>query len=123
MADLILTNKILIIDDDLIFCNAMKYHLLQNEHDVDICISYKEFQEKIDIKKYDLVLLDIRLKDAEGLDILKVISDISPEKKVIIVSSYLDDESVSKAEDLGAYKCVHKNSQLFDALDLIIDEI
>ncbi|MGA1790438.1 MAG: response regulator [bacterium] len=123
MADFRLNNKILIIDDDLIFCNAMKYHLIQNEYDVDICVSYKEFQEKIDVKRYDLILLDMRLKDGEGLDILKDIADISRDKKVIIVSSYLDDEKVSKAEELGAYKCVHKNSQLFDVLDLIIDEI
>lgn len=118
-----MTNKILIIDDDLIFYNALKYHLLQNEYDADICISYKEFQEEIDIRKYDLVLLDMRLKDAEDLDILKNIADISPDKKVIIVSSYLDDDNISKAEEPGSYKCVYKNSQLFDALDLIIDEI
>ena len=116
-------NKILVIDDNTIFCNAVKNHLSQKEYKVKTCLSHSEFEDKIDIEEFDLILLDMKLKDAEGLDILQDILKISPEKKIIIISSYLDDKCILKANELGAYKYIHKSSNLFEELDLIIKEI
>ena len=115
--------KILVIDDNVIFCKAIKYHLSQKAYDVDICISNAEFQDKRNIKKFDLILVDMRLKDGEGIDILKYISELIPGKKVIMISSYLDNENISKAKELGAYKCINKNSNLFHELDNIIKNL
>lgn len=117
-----MNNKILVIDDDIIFCNALKYHLSQKDYEVETCISHAEFQDK-DIKGFDLILLDMKLKDAEGLDIIQYILKTNPDKKVIIISSYLNDRSIIKANELGAYKCIHKSSKLFEELDLVIKEI
>ena len=116
-------NKILVIDDNIIYCNAMKYHLLQNNFDVEICISHIEFQDKIDIEKFDLILLDLKLKDTDGLDLLQDIVKTDPDKKIIIISSYLDDKAISKANELGVYKYINKSSKLFEDLDLIIKEM
>ena len=115
--------KILVIDDNNIFCNAIKNHLSQKKYEVETCISCAEFQNKINIEKFDLVLLDMRLKDGEGLDILKHISEIIPDKRVIMISSYLDHENILKAKELGAYKCINKNSNLFHELDHIIETL
>jgi DNA-binding NtrC family response regulator len=112
----------LVIDDNKIFCNALKYHLSQKEYDVETCISHTEFQDK-DIKEFDLILLDMRLRDAQGFDIVQYILKKYPDKKIIIISSYLDDESILKANELGAYKCIHKSSKLFEELDIVIKEI
>ncbi|MGA1864938.1 MAG: response regulator [bacterium] len=112
--------KILVVDDNNIFCNAVKNHLLQKEYEVEICTSCAEFKNKINIKRFDLILLDLRLKDGQGLDILKDISEITPGKKVVMISSYLDNENISKAKKFGAYKCINKNSNLFYELDHII---
>ncbi|MGA1841019.1 MAG: response regulator [bacterium] len=116
-------NKILVIDDNIIFCNALKYHLSHKEYDVEICISYAEFQDKIDIREFDLVLLDMRLKDSKGLDILQYILKINPNQRIIMVSSYLDNENILKAKEIGAYICINKNSNLFHELDHIIETL
>jgi len=118
-----LIKKILIIDDSIIFCNALKYHLSKKEYDIKICISYSEFQDKINIKEFDLILLDMSLKDGEGIDILQIISEINPKNKVIIVSSFLNNENIIKSKELGAYKCINKNCNLFNELDDIIDNL
>ena len=116
-------SKILVIDDNNIFCNAIKNHLSQKEYDVEICISYSEFQDKIDIREFDLILLDMRLKDAKGLDILQYILKMDPNQRVIMISSYLDYENILKAKELGAYICINKNSNLFHELDHIIETL
>jgi len=118
-----LINKILIIDDNIIFCNALRYHLSKKEYDVKICISYSEFQDKVNIKEFDLILLDMRLKDGEGVDILQIISKKNPKNKVIMISSFLNNENIIKLRELGAYKCINKNSNLFNELDNIMENL
>ena len=118
-----LINKILIIDDEIIICNAIKSHFTQKGYDVEICLSYQEFQEKINLGKYDLMFLDLHLKDIKGLDLLKIARNMEPSLKIIIISSYLDPGNISKAKELGAYECTSKNSQMFQVLDQIIETL
>lgn len=116
-------NKILVVDDEIILCNALKYHLIQKGYEVEISTSDKDFQNKITTGKFDLMLLDLHLNGIDGLDLLRIARDINPDMKVIMVSSYLDQSNVSKARELGAYECVNKNSQMFQVLDQLIANI
>jgi len=101
----------------------MKYHLLQKSYDVAICSSFSEFQKAIDVGEYDLILLDMRLKDSNGIDFLKIITKTYPGKKIIIVSSFLDDDNMAMALELGVFTCLDKNSNLFNEIDRIIEGI
>ena len=115
-------NKILIIDDAIIICNAIKSHYIQKGYYVESS-TYEEFQDNITLEEVDLILLDLNFKDIKGLELLKIIREIHPDIKIIVVSSYLDHNNISKAKELGAYKCISKNSQLFQVLDQIFEAI
>ena len=116
-------NKILIIDDEIIICKAVKSHFTQKGYDVEVCFSYREFQEKINLGEFDLMFLDLHLKDIKGLDLLKIARNMTPSLKIIIISSYLDPSNISKAKELGAYHCTSKNSQMFQVLDQIVENL
>lgn len=116
-----LTNKILIIDDEIIFCNALKNHLMQKGHDVTICNSYREFQKKINLHQFDLILLDLNLQDIHGFDLFKIAMEINPNLDVIMISAFLNDDNLSKAKELGICKYAKKNTQMFQVLDKIIE--
>ena len=116
-------NKILVIDDEIIICNAIKSHFTQKGYTVEICLSYNEFQEKINLEEFDLMFLDLYLKDIKGLDLLKIARKMEPSLKIIIISSYLDPGNISKAKELGAFECTRKNSQMFQTLDQIIESL
>ena len=118
-----LINKILIIDDEIIFCNALRYHLIQKGYAVNVCNSYLEFQEGINLGQFDLILLDLNLGDINGLDLFKIAKEINPTIKVIIISAYLDHSSISKAKELGAYDYICKNTKLFQVLDQLFEGI
>jgi DNA-binding NtrC family response regulator len=116
-------SKILIIDDEIIFCNALRYHLTQKGYAVKVCTSYTEFQNHITLWEFDLVLLDLNLEDIKGIDLLQIAMGMNPDIKIIVVSAYLDDHNIEKAKELGAYECTHKNSQMFKILDRIIESM
>ncbi|MEW5802712.1 MAG: response regulator [bacterium] len=111
------------MDDEIIFCNALRYHLTQRGYRVESCTSFHDFQKNINLWQFDLVLLDLNLKDIKGLDFLQIIIGIRPGLKVIILSAYLDHRNIVKAKELGAYECISKNSQMFQVLDQIIDAL
>ena len=116
-------NKILIIDDEIIFCNALRHHLIQKGYGVEVCTSYQEFQNKIDLGQFEVLLLDLNLKDIKGLDLLQIIIGIKLDLKVIIISAYLDHSNILKAKELGACECIKKSSQMFHVLDRIIETL
>ena len=64
----------LIIDDAIIICNAIKSHYTQKGYYVKSS-SYQEFQDNVTLEKFDLILLDLNLKDIKGLDLLKSARD------------------------------------------------
>jgi two-component system response regulator AtoC len=55
-----------------------------------------------------VVILDIRLPDASGLDILKKIIETNPDAKVIMITAYHDMETTIEAMRNGAYDYIHK---------------
>lgn len=117
-----LIEKILIIDEEIIFCNALRYHLTQKGFNVAICTSYLENKNKIKICEFDLILLDLNHKE-KGFEFLQIAKKTNPDTKIIILSAHLECIDILKAKQLGAYDCAKKNSQLFQALDKIIKKI
>ena len=118
-----LVNKILIIDDETVFCEALKNHFSQKGNDVKIYNSYHEFQSESDVSQYDLILLDLHLKDIKGLELLQMVLESNPNLKVVIISSHLDRMNISQAKKLGAYDCISKSSQMFKILDQLLESI
>ena len=113
-------DKILIVDEEIIYCNALRNHLTHKGYDVELCSSSTEFQNEINLFEFDLILLDLNSKNPKGLEILQIAKGINPKIRVIFVSGYMDHQLISKAKALGANACVCKNVQLFQVLDQIM---
>ena len=76
-------------------------------------------------REYKLVvLLDLKLGNREGTDILRTIREKYPTKPVILVTGYGKEmaDSINKGTEIGAYTCLHKPLEI-DALVKHIGEI
>lgn len=115
--------KILIIDSEIIICKAIKSYYVQKGYEVEGCTSYQELQHKVNPAEFELILLDLNPKDIKGLELLNIMKKRHPDLKIIVISSYLDSDSISQAKKLGVYACITKSSQLFQLLDQIIETL
>jgi DNA-binding response OmpR family regulator len=80
--------KILVVDDDENIRNTMKTILSDKGYIVDLAVNGKEAIRKTDSTAYNVVLLDIRLPDMEGVEILKKMHDTVPKTRKIMLTGF-----------------------------------
>ena len=100
--------KIFIIDDEKNICLTLQSILEDEGYNCGYSLSGKEGLDKIIDIVPDVVLLDVRLDDANGLDILREIKKINETIAVIMISGHSGITEAVKAIKLGAYEFLEK---------------
>ncbi len=100
--------KILITDDDESLCESLKDVLELNGYLTEISHTAEDCIEKIESGFYSIVLLDLKLPDSNGIDVLVRIKDISPDTEVIIFTAFAETDSVIEAIDRKAFSYLPK---------------
>jgi two-component system NarL family response regulator len=103
--------RVLIADDHLIFRTGLK-SLLNNELDIDVAGEATTGVQTIDKFKDlhpDVVLLDLRMPDGGGMLALAGIREERSDAKVLVLSSYANEEEVYQALQAGASGYVLKD--------------
>ncbi len=98
---------ILIVEDDEHLRNALARALSQDGH---CCFTAGSLQESIDeLNKhtYDVILLDLKLPDASGVDTVKIIKEVT-DTKIIVITGYGDIKTAVESMRAGAYDFIQK---------------
>lgn len=96
--------KILIADDQELIRESLKITLsTNNEFEViDTVGSGKEVVESIRRHIPDIILMDVRMPDMDGVQCTKFVKEVYPEIKVIVLTTFDDDEYIFSALKYGA---------------------
>ncbi|MBS7651084.1 response regulator [Candidatus Bathyarchaeota archaeon] len=94
--------RILIVDDDLEILRSLKSILEFKGYIVETAENGREAIEKSKVKFFNLALLDIKLPDMEGTDLLVKMHRTTPKVMKIMLTGYPTVENAVKAVNLGA---------------------
>jgi DNA-binding NtrC family response regulator len=94
--------RILVIDDDMVVRKNFKAILELEGYNVDTAVTAKEAVDKSNASFYNLALIDIRLPDMEGTQLLTTMRDTVPKMVKIIVTGYPSQENAVEAVNMGA---------------------
>lgn len=97
--------RILIVDDDNTIRKTLKAILEDEGYTVDLAATGQEAIQKTEENAYDIALLDIRLPDMEGVELLKLIKDNVPKTRKIMLTGYPSMQNAIAAlnKDADAY--------------------
>ncbi|MFQ5841976.1 MAG: HD domain-containing phosphohydrolase, partial [Thermodesulfobacteriota bacterium] len=108
--------RILIVDDDASTRRILSLILDEKGYETETAGTGREAIEKVKERFYNLALLDIRLPDMEGIELLAPLKKIHPEMEMIMVTGYASAETAVRALNEGASAYVTKPLNMEEVL-------
>ena len=107
------TINILVVDDDKTLCGMLK-DILSSEKNLNVTSAHDGLDaiEKIKRKNFDLVLSDLMMPGADGIEVLKTAKMINSSVHVIIITGFSSLETAMEAMRKGAYDYITKPFKL-----------
>ena len=112
-------HNVLIIDDDVTFSLMLSTFLTKKGFGADTAYSFTEGFKAIKSGKYQVALLDVRLPDRNGMEMLREISTLPKKCQVIVMTGYGDIPTAVKAIKMGAFEYVTKPVNPDEVLHLV----
>jgi len=103
-----MNERILIIDDEETLCYFLKESLEENGYQAVAAHTAREGLEVVTKQQIDLVLLDLKLPDGDGLNVLYEIKKEDSDLPVIVLTGHAAVESAAQAMKLGAHDYLEK---------------
>ena len=101
-------SKILVVDDEECIRNTLEIFLADEGYDVTTAGNYKEGLAILDHKEFNLIIVDMILRDGSGLDLIHEIKARNRNCQVIIITGAPTDETASYAYQKGAFEYIPK---------------
>ncbi len=108
--------KILVVDDETSLRVIVSKILGKDGYEVDMADCGEVALELCSQTSYDIVLSDIRMKELDGISLLKEIKKISKNTQVILMTSHASLDTVIEAMRAGAYDYLTKPFDNFELL-------
>jgi DNA-binding NtrC family response regulator len=115
--------RIIIIDDDESIRQVLKTILEEEGYTVDTADTGKEAVLKTNEKVYNLALIDMRLPDIEGIDLILKIKDTTPRMRKIIVTGYPTIQNAMEAVNRQADAFILKPFDVERVLQTIREQL
>ncbi len=97
-----LQGSLLLVDDDRHLLESMADWLSDQGLKVDTSTGYADALEKLRSKSYEMLLVDVRLQDGDGFDLLEQVRRNYPESHVVLMTGYGDADAAVEALRAGA---------------------
>jgi len=100
--------SILIVDDERLILDGLSKSLSNEHTEIKVLETGEDALKEIALRFYDLCILDIRLPDINGLEVMRKIKEISPKTKVVIMTAYQVTEEMKKEIEENANYFISK---------------
>jgi DNA-binding NtrC family response regulator len=113
----------LVVDDDETIRKVLKAILKEKGYIVDTAESGKRAVEKTRVDFYNLALIDIRLRDMEGTELLTTMRETIPKMRKIIITGYPSLQNAVEAVNKGADAYVMKPFEMEKVFETIAEQL
>jgi len=104
--------RVLLVDDSKDILDLVGFIIEKQGCEVVCASSGQQALEIIDNKKFDLIFLDVKMPEMDGIETLKAIRQRGYSTPVVILTAFGDENIMKETEDLGIAGFVHKGKEV-----------
>ncbi|MBF0202568.1 MAG: response regulator [Desulfamplus sp.] len=111
--------RVLLVDDETGYLNVLSNRLAKRAIHAVKASSGTEAIQILRKNDFDVVVLDLKMEDMDGIEVLKVIKRMVPELPVIILTGHGSQTAAKEGVEFGAFDYLSKPCELQELLDKI----
>ena len=107
-----MAEKVLLVDDERDFLEAMAERMRARGMEVTTTTSTRDALKKTEKENYDAIVMDLMMPEMQGMEALKALKEKRPELQIILLTGYATREKEAEALKLGAFDLIEKPADL-----------
>jgi len=111
--------KLLLVDDEIGFVDVLSKRLSKRNMDVTAAYSGTEAIQRLRKQDFDVAVLDLKMEDMDGIEILRIFKKLIPTMPVIMLTGHGSEQAAREGMACGAYDYLTKPSDLDDLVEKI----
>ena len=112
--------RLLLIDDEKDFVNILSKRIKRRNIDVAKAFSGTEAIQALRSQEFDVAVLDLKMEDMDGIEVLKMLKIMDPRLAVIMLTGHGSAEAAEQGIKLGAFDYLTKPCELAELLEKIM---
>ncbi|RPJ72352.1 MAG: response regulator [Desulfobacteraceae bacterium] len=106
--------RLLLVDDETAYVNVLSNRLRKRGFEVTASYSGTEAIQKMRGHEFDVAILDLKMADMDGIEVLKIVKLLDPRMQVIMLTGHGSAAACEQGMQLGAYDYLMKPCELED---------
>jgi DNA-binding NtrC family response regulator len=111
--------RLLLVDDEVGFTTIMAKRLTRRNMEVTTAFSGAQGIQALRAKQFDVAVLDLKMQDMDGIEVLKIFKIMDPNMPVIMLTGHGSEKSANEGIQHGAYDYLTKPYEFTELLEKI----
>ena len=111
--------RVLLIDDEVGYVNVLSNRLKKRNFQIGKASSGSEAFQLLRQDDFDVAVLDLKMEDMDGIEVLKILKKMAPELVVIMLTGHGSAEAAHQGIQLGAFDYLTKPCELEELIEKI----
>ncbi|MFK5952122.1 MAG: response regulator [Desulfobacterium sp.] len=111
--------SVLLVDDEKGYLNVLSNRLLKRSIHATKAFSGTQAIQILRKHDFDVVVLDLKMEDMDGIEVLKIMKKMVPDLPVIILSGHGSQTAAQEGMTFGAFDYLSKPCELQELMDKI----
>jgi DNA-binding NtrC family response regulator len=115
--------RLLLVDDEVGFTTIMAKRLTRRDMEVTTAFSGAQGIQALRAEQFDVVVLDLKMEDMDGIEVLKIFKIMDPGMPVIMLTGHGSEKSATEGIQHGAYDYLTKPYEFTELLEKIREAV
>jgi DNA-binding NtrC family response regulator len=106
--------RLLLVDDEEGYVNVLSKRMTKRNMRVAVALSGSEAIQALRKEDFDVAVVDLKMEDMDGIEVLKVLKKMEPELSVIMLTGHGSEKAAREGIEFGAFDYLTKPCDLDD---------